>query len=162
MSLLISPRLGVLCKFIGVATLRSYGLKLDESLEQEPLVSLLGRILYRIKMLSDQQPLDSLSLSYVLPLLTRVLYDGKAVAIKNASKVAVTSEFVEEDPEEEQLLLAIEIISAHAESFEDDKIPRTSILEVLISLMKLPSKAKLSKECFLSLCQHIAFNICDG
>lgn len=162
LSLLISPRLGVLCKFIGVATLRSYGLKLDESLEQEPLVSLLGRILYRIKMLSDQQPLDSLSLSYVLPLLTRVLYDGKAVAIKNASKVAVTSEFVEEDPEEEQLLLAIEIISAHAESFEDDKIPRTSILEVLISLMKLPSKAKLSKECFLSLCQHIAFNICEG
>ena len=123
-------------------------IEIDESLEQEPLVSLLGRILYRIKMLSDQQPLDSLSLSYVLPLLTRVLYDGKAVAIKNASKVAVTSEFVEEDPEEEQLLLAIEIISAHAESFEDDKIPRTSILEVLISLMKLPSKAKLSKECF--------------
>ena len=64
---------------------------------------------------------------------------------KNASKVAVTSEFVEEDQREEQLLLAIEIISAHAESFEDDKIPRTSILEVLISLMKLPSKAKLSR-----------------
>lgn len=162
LSELISPRLGVLCKFIGVATLRLYGIKLDDSLEQEPLVSLLGRILYRIKMLSDQQPLDSLSLSYVLPLLTRVLYDGKAVAIKNASKGAVTSEFVEEDPEEEQLLLAIEIISAHAESFEDDKIPRTSILEVLISLMKLPSKAKLSKECFLSLCQHIAFNIRQG
>lgn len=160
-SMLISPRLGVLQKFIGVATLRSYGFKLDESLEQEPLISLIGRILYRIKMLSDQQPLDALSLSYILPLLTKVLYDGKAVAIRNSSKTAVTSEFVEEDPEEEQLLLAVEIISAHADSFEDEKIPRTSILEVLISLMKLPSKAKLSKECFLSLCQHIAYNISD-
>ncbi|EMG49432.1 hypothetical protein G210_5806 [Candida maltosa Xu316] len=159
MAELLSSRIGILKKFIGVATLRSYKFKLDESLEQESLISLSGRILYRIKMLSDQQPLDSLSLSYILPLLIKVLYDGKAVAIKNSSKSAVTSEFVEEDPEEEQLLLAVEIISAHAESFEDEKIPRTSILEVSISLMQLPSKAKLSKECFLSLCQHIAYNI---
>ncbi|RLV88989.1 eIF-2-alpha kinase activator GCN1 [Spathaspora sp. JA1] len=159
---LISSRLALLRPFVGVATLRAYSVKLPENLTQEPLLSLIGRILYRIKILADQKPLDALSLSYILPLLTKVLHDGKLVAIKNAAKTAVTSEFVEEDPEEEQLLLAIEIISAHADSFEDEGIPRSSILEVLISLMKLPSKAKLSKDCFLSLCQHVSINISDA
>ncbi|EGW32689.1 translational activator of GCN4 [Spathaspora passalidarum NRRL Y-27907] len=163
LSSLISSRLALLKQFVGVATLRSYSVQgLSENLTQEPLLALVGRILYRIKILADQKPLDSLSLSYILPLLTKVLHDGKSVAIKNASKTAVTSEFVEEDPEEEQLLLAIEIISAHADSFEDEGIPRSSILEVLISLMKLPSKAKLSKDCFLSLCQHVSINISES
>ncbi|KAG7664813.1 GCN1 [[Candida] subhashii] len=160
---LISSRLGLLKPFVGVATLRTYNVKgLPDNLTEEPLLSLTGRILYRIKILADQKQLDSLSLSYILPLLTKVLYNGKLVAIKNSSKAAVTSEFVEEDPEEEQLLLAIEIISAHADSFEDTGIPRSAILEVLISLMKLPSKAKLSKECFLSLCQSISVNISES
>lgn len=160
LSKLVSPRLGLLRKFIGVSTIRVHNIQgLAENYLEEPLLNLIGRILFRIKILADQNPLDSISLSYILPLLTKVLENGKQVAIKNSSKQAVTSEFVEEDPEEEQLLLSIEIISAHAEAFEDDSIPRTNILEVLISLMKLPSKAKLSKECLLSMCQHIAVSL---
>lgn len=157
LSKLLSPRLGLLKKFIGVAILRFYNVEgLPENYMDEPLLSLVGRLLFRIKILSDSAPLDSISLSYILPLLIKVLANGKVIAIRNSSKQAVTSEFVEEDPEEEQLLLAIEIISAHAEAFEDVSIPRVEILEVLISLMKLPSKSKISKECFISMCQHIA------
>lgn len=160
---LFSSRLGLLKPFVGVAILRINEVQnLPEQYTEEPLIHLLGRILFRIKILSDQRPLDSISLSYLLPLITKVLENGQQVAIKNSSKQAVTSEFVEEDPEEEQLLLAIEIISSHSEIFEDDSIPRTRILEVLISLMGLASKAKLAKDCFLALCQHISVNISDS
>lgn len=157
---LISSRLGQLKKFIGVAILRINNVQgLTSNYTEESLESLLSRILFRIKILSDQNPLDALSLSYILLLLETVLERGKAVAIKNSTKQKVSSEFVEEDPEEEHLLLAIEIISLHAEVFEDNSIERANILEVLISLMKLPGKAKMAKECFLSMCQHISVNV---
>lgn len=160
---LFSSRLGLLKPFVGVAILRINDVQnLPDNYTEEPLINLLGRILFRIKILSDQRPLDSVSLSYLLPLITKVLENGHQVALKNSSKQAVTSEFVEEDPEEEQLLLAIEIISSHSEIFEDESIPRTRIIEVLISLMGLASKAKLAKDCFLALCQHISVNISEG
>ncbi|CAD1812517.1 unnamed protein product [Candida parapsilosis] len=161
LSNLITSRFEILKTFVGVAILRLYGVKVDPKYEEEPLESLLGRILYRVKILSDQSPLDAVSLAYVLPLLIKVLQIGQAAAFKNSKKIAVTSEFVENDPEEEHLLLSVEIIFAHAELFADAGIPRTSILRILISLMAVPSKAKLVKECFLSLCQYIAVNISD-
>ena len=157
LSELVSPRLGQLKSFVGVATLRINNVEgLPSNYKDEPLLNLVGRLLFRIKILADQNPLDSISLSYILPLLTKVLQIGKQVAIKNSTKQAVTSEFVNEDQEEEQLLLAIEIIAAHSEAFEDDSIPRDRILEVLLSLMRLPSKSKIAKDCFLSMGQHIA------
>lgn len=162
LSQLLTSRLGDSMKlFIGVATLRVYRVpNVTENYLEEPILNLISRLLFRIKFLSDSKPLDSLSLSYILPLLKQVLENGKRVAIQNAaSRQAVTSEFVEEDPEEEQLLLAMEIIGSHAEAFEDEFIPRTYILKELISLMKLPTRAKLAKECFLSICQHISVNI---
>ncbi|CAK9439732.1 uncharacterized protein LODBEIA_P38320 [Lodderomyces beijingensis] len=161
LSNLASSRLETLRKFIGVAVLRLHNVNLDKQLQQENLVSLIGRILYRIKILSDQNPLDTATLTYMLPLLTKVLERGKVAAFKNSKKIAVTSEFAEEDPEEEQLLLCVEIISAHAELFSDPEIPRGSILEILISLMSIPSKAKIVKECFLSLCPYIAVDISE-
>ncbi|CAI5153458.1 BEM_HP_G0080280.mRNA.1.CDS.1 [Saccharomyces cerevisiae] len=123
---------------------------------QEPLVELLTRVLFRIKFVSNQAAIDSISLTYILPLLINVLEKGKAIALKNADKPVVKAEFVEEDEEEEHLLLAMEIISVHAEAFEDPSIPRISIVEVLLSLLSLPSKAKIAKDCFNALCQSIS------
>ena len=144
---------------IGVAVLRLYEYSgLPENLTQESLTSLVSRILFRVKILSDQSPLDLITIAYMLPLLTQVLKNGKKVAIKNSKKQVVVSEFVEEDPEEEQLLLSVEIISIHGECFQESTIPRLDILNDLISLMKLPSKSKLAKECFLSVCQNISVN----
>lgn len=51
-------------------------------------------------------------MTFLLPLLSKVLEDGKNVSLKNASKPLVKSEFIEEDKEEEHLLLAMEIILA--------------------------------------------------
>ena len=158
LSRLLSPRLGSLKPFVGVATLRIRSIAVPENLKDEPLLDLTGRILYRMKILSDQSPLDPLSLMYALPLLTETLENGIKVARKNASKPVVTSEFIQEDPEEEHLLLAVEIVGAHAEAFEDEAIPRGQILAVLISLLKLPSRAKLAKETLMALSQYISVN----
>lgn len=158
LSRLLSPRLGSLKPFVGVATLRIQSIAVPENLTDEPLLDLIGRILYRMKILSDQSPLDPLSLMYALPLLTETLENGIKVARKNASKPVVTSEFIQEDPEEEHLLLAVEIVGAHAEAFEDEAIPRGQILAVLISLLKLPSRAKLAKETLMALSQYISVN----
>ncbi|KAI5291908.1 translational activator of GCN4, partial [Ascosphaera acerosa] len=70
----VSGRLGDIRPFIGVATLRAFGNShLGEELEVEPLGALVTRVLYRIRLASEQLPFDVPSLSYFLPLLFAVL-----------------------------------------------------------------------------------------
>lgn len=157
LSLDISNRLGVTRFFIGIAILRVHQVtNISNSYLEEPLPDLLSRVLFRVKFVSDQSPLDPISLTYLLPLLINVLEEGRRVALKNADKPVSRNEFVEEDKEEEHLLLAMDIISAHAEAFADPSIPRMSIMQVLLALLALPSKAKMAKECFNALCQSIS------
>lgn len=160
MSDIISNRLGLMKKAIGVATFRISDVEnLRENFLEEPLLELEGRILFRMKILSDQTPLDSLTVAYSLPFLRRVLEVGRETSKRNVNKPKKTSEFSDEDPEEENLLLALDILSAHADTFEDKNISRITILKVLISLMKLPSKARTARDSFLTICQHVSVNV---
>lgn len=150
--------------FVAVATLRSLKItNIPANLTEEPLLDLLSRVLYKLKFLTTRFPLNSTGLTFALPLLTYVLVEGKENAIKNSKlnhhAVSVgnsAEDYVSEDKEEEHLLLSLEIISTHAEQFQDDTIPRKSILENLLSLLSLPSKSKISKEVFNTLCQNIS------
>ncbi|CCD23307.1 Gcn1p NDAI_0B02720 [Naumovozyma dairenensis CBS 421] len=152
-----SDRLETMGFFIGLAILRVHKVtNIPENYLEEPLEDLLSRVLFRVKFVCNQKALDSISLTYLLPLLINVLEEGKRVSIKNADKPLARTEFVEEDKEEEHLLLAMEIISVHADVFEDRSIPRIPIISVLLSLLKLPSKAKIAKDCFNALCQSIS------
>lgn len=152
-----SEKLGTFKLFIGLSILRVNNIKnIPENYLEEPLEELLSRVLFRIKFVSNQQPLDPITLTYLLPLLINVLEEGRNVALKNANKPVLKTEFVEEDKEEEHLLLAMDIISAHSSVFEDPSIPRVSIIDVLLSLLTLASKAKMAKECFNALCQSIS------
>lgn len=158
-----SSRLGPLRYFIGVATLRITEVGcLDDKFQREDVLDLVSRLLFRIKFLGVQHPFDFITMIYSLPLLSKVLEQGKAVAIKNAKKPVGKSEFVEEDKEEEQLMLVLEIISTHAELFKNPAIPRQQIVNVLLSLLALPSKAKLAKECLLTLCQYMSIDFSDA
>ncbi|GAV51397.1 hypothetical protein ZYGR_0AD05800 [Zygosaccharomyces rouxii] len=157
LSLDISDRLGSMTFFVGLAILRVKNAhNIPSNFLEEPLHELLSRVLFRVKIVSQQVALDSTTLIYMLPLLVHVLQEGKRVAVLNANKPISNSEFVEESSEEEHLLLAMDIISSHAEVFSDSSIPRESILQVLLSLLALPSKAKMAKDCFNSLCQSIS------
>ncbi|AQZ15615.1 GCN1 (YGL195W) [Zygosaccharomyces parabailii] len=153
----ISNRLGSMSFYVGLATLRvKNAANIPANFLEEHLPELLSRVLFRVKIVSQQAALDSTTLIYMLPLLINVLQEGKRVALMNANKPISNSEFVEEAREEEHLLLAMDVISSHAEVFSDPSIPRDSIMQVLLSLLALPSKAKMAKACFNALCQSIS------
>lgn len=159
LSSVVSSRLSQMRFFIGIAILRIKNIGvLDDSFKHENILDLVSRVLFKVKFSSDQQPYDLITLTYLLPLLATVLEQGKIKSIQNAKKPVTNSEFIEEDKEEEQLLLALEIISNHAEEFKNPAIPRSHIFNVLLSLLALPTKAKLAKDCLLTLCQYVSID----
>ena len=100
----VSSRLGSLRPFIGIATLRALGSStLPEELVEEPLEDLVTRLLYRLRFASEQRPFDSISLIYVLPLVFAVL---------QRSGIARPAG----DEADEQITLALEILSFHTDS----------------------------------------------
>jgi len=142
----LASRIGPLRRFIGVATLRALSVpQLPEELLQEPLGALITRVLYRLRFSGEQRPFDTVSLTYILPLVFLVLREGG---------------FGETDDAEAQLVLALEFLSVHTDACSDILVPRQEVLEVLISSMqKYNQHYKLIKDCLADLCRCIAPNI---
>ncbi|PVI01750.1 ARM repeat-containing protein [Periconia macrospinosa] len=141
----ISTRLGVLRPFVGVATLRTIGsIQLAETWEEENLGDLVTRVLYRLRFMSEQRPLDSVSLAYCFPLIFLVLEKGGIG--KSASEET-----------DEQLILALEFLSLHAHSCSDDRLPRQHLIEILIfSMQRYNQHYKLVKDCIMDLARGLA------
>ena len=140
----VAPRLGSARKFIGIATLRSLGSSnIPSNLLEEPLGELVTRLLYRLRSSSEQRPFDDLSLIYFLPLVFAVLrQNGIAQA--------------EADAADEQVTLALEIISYHADAFKEKSLPRAELLGLLIECMQCFSQHyKLIKDCLLDASRAI-------
>lgn len=144
----ISSRLGPLRPFVGVATLRAAGITiLPENLLAEPLGDLVTRLLYRLRSLGEQRPFDTVSLSYIMSLLFLVLENG---GINRPAG----------EDADEQLVLAIEILSYHTETCSNILLPREKLLRTLIaSMQKYTQHFKPSKDCFTDLCRCLAVNI---
>ncbi|RAQ99084.1 translational activator [Stemphylium lycopersici] len=144
----VSNRLGVLRPFVGVAVLRTIGsIQLAKEYEDEDLGDLVTRVLYRLRFLSEQRPLDAVSLAYCFPLIFLVLEKG---GIGKSS------------PEEadEQLILAIEILSFHTNSCTDPRLPRKDLLEMLVwSMQRYQQHYKMIKDCITDLASGLAPNI---
>ena len=141
----VSPRLGSARSFIGVATLRALGSSnLPSNLLEEPLGDLVTRLLYRLRSASEQRPFDSLSLTYIMPLLFAVL------RLKGIAQA-------EADAADEQITLALEVISFHTDMFVDRGLPRNDLLSLLINCMQHFSQHyKLIKDCILHSTQAIS------
>ena len=140
----VSPRLGSSRRFIGVATLRALGSStLSGELLEEPLGDLVTRLLYRLRSTSEQRAFDSISLIYLLPLVFAVLRQngvGKAEA----------------DEADEQVTLALEILSYHTDTFADKQLPRDEIIALLVeSMQRFSHHYKLIKDCISNLCRAI-------
>ena len=143
----VSPRLGSSRRFIGVATLRALGSStLSAELLEEPLGDLVTRLLYRLRSTSEQRAFDSISLIYLLPLVFAVLRQsgiGKAEA----------------DEADEQVTLALEILSYHTDIFADKPLPRDEIITLLVeSMQRFSHHYKLIKDCLSSICRAIGDN----
>ncbi|KAI5304344.1 translational activator of GCN4, partial [Ascosphaera pollenicola] len=142
----VSLRLGNIRPFIGIAALRAFGKTyLGDELEVEPIGSLVTRVLYRIRLASEQLPFDMPSLGYFLPLLFAIL-DRNGIGEAK-------------DVEGEQVLLAIEILSAHTGSCSDARLPRVDILSHLVSAMqKYQQHYKIIRDTLSDLCRCISSN----
>ncbi|VEU21456.1 DEKNAAC102327 [Brettanomyces naardenensis] len=149
-------------KWIGASTLRLYNIESIPSLYTSAnLTELVSSQLFSLKISSEKGQFSSLTLMYILPLLVKVVENGKKYVMKyhKQNQVHIEEDYVDESPEEEQLALALSIVSSNSEGFEDETIPRTALLRDLIDLMAVPSKAKLAKDCFVPLAQSISVNI---
>ncbi|KAK4692665.1 hypothetical protein P7C71_g4584, partial [Lecanoromycetidae sp. Uapishka_2] len=147
----MSMRLGSLREFIGIATLRALGSStLPKELTEEPLGKLVTRLLYRLRSTSEQRPFDSVSLIYMLPLVLLVLSQG---GIAQA----------EADEADEQVTLALEILSYHTEKFSDKSLPRDEVLTLLVqSMQRFSQHYKLVKDCLSDTCRAIGDNASPG
>lgn len=144
----LASRIGTLRPFIGIATLRAIGVPhLPDALCQEPLGSLITRVLYRLRFSGEQRPFDTVSLTYILPLVLLVLRKGG---------------FGESDDADAQVVLALEFLSFHTDACSDIIAPRQEVLAVLISSMQTYNQHyKAIKDCLADLCRCIAPNITD-
>ncbi|QKX59042.1 uncharacterized protein TRUGW13939_06172 [Talaromyces rugulosus] len=147
----VSPRLGPLRSFVGIATLRALGnTNLPPDMEIEPLGDLVTRILYRLRFSSEQLPFEPASLAYLLPLAFLVL-----------SRDGIEEQKGEEGGE--QVLLTLEFLSFHSSSFSDSRLNREEVLRQLItSLHKYSQHYKIVKDTLLDFCRCISPNITDN
>ncbi|KAG2015263.1 translational activator GCN1 [Coprinopsis cinerea AmutBmut pab1-1] len=131
LSSIASERLDTYRKWIGIATLRCYKVEnVPEDLQAEGLGSLILRVLYRLRFLSEQAPLDAASYSYAFPLLQQVLVSGGLEA--------------EDEEKLEQVALALSIVKFHAGEFDNADLPRLQTLETIIHVVR--SELRLNKE----------------
>ena len=143
----VSPRLGSSRRFVGIATLRALGSStLSGELLEEPLGDLVTRLLYRLRSTSEQRAFDSISLIYLLPLVFTVLRQsgiGKA----------------DVDEADEQVTLALEVLSYHTDTFSDKQLPRDEIIALLVeSMQRFSHHYKLIKDSLSNLCRAIGDN----
>ncbi|KAA1470496.1 ARM repeat-containing protein [Dentipellis sp. KUC8613] len=127
-----SERLETFGRWIGIATLRSLDVPVvPEDFAVEPINQLILRVLYRLRFLSEQAPLDSATFSYAFPLLHQVLLKGG---------IGLT----EEDDPIEQVALSLDIIKFHCGELGDKTFPRVLIMEAILHAMR--HQLKLSKD----------------
>ena len=144
----VSPRLDSSRKFIGVATLRALGSStLPIELLEEPLGMLTTRLLYRLRSASEQRAFDSVSLIYILPLIALVLSQG-GIAQSDS------------DQADEQVTLALEILSYHTDRFSEKLLPRDEVLGLLVHSMQcFTQHYRLTKDSISDVCRAIEENV---
>ncbi|KAF3063949.1 Translational activator GCN1 [Daldinia childiae] len=143
----VTPRLGAIRPFIGVATLRALGItSLPENMTEEGLEELVTRVLYRLRFAGEQRPFDAISVIYMLSLVFVILRTG---GVGNGA-----------DERDAQLVLAIEFLAFHTHVCADETIPRADLISTLVSSMQQYNQHyKIIKDCFTDMVRCVAPNI---
>ncbi|SNX84044.1 related to translation activator GCN1 [Melanopsichium pennsylvanicum] len=120
-----SIRLEAYSMFVGVGLLRSIDEQLvQEDFRAEPINELVLRILYRLRSLSEQSPLDAGTVAFIDPLIVRIVHAGGFGV----------------DPEDtdsvlEQIQLSLDFIDFHGSACEDMRYPRSSFIDSLVTIV---------------------------
>lgn len=120
-----SLRLEAYSMFVGVALLRTIDQELvREDFRAEPINELVLRILYRLRSLSEQSPLDPASVAFIDPLIVRIV---------RAGGFGVDAE--DTDSVLEQIQLSLDFIDFHGSACEDMRYPRSSFIDSLVTIV---------------------------
>ena len=122
---LTSERVGPSKHVLAAALLRTLDESLvPESFQIEELGEAVLRILYRLRFLSEQSPLDLASVSIIAPLIARVVRQGG---------IGVSED--DADGTMEQIRLALDFITFHCGACEDPRYPRADFMDVLLHIV---------------------------
>lgn len=136
-----SPRLAEAKLFLQVVLLRTISDDLvAEDFRAERLRDQLLRVLYRLRFLSEQEPLNLASIAVVAPLLTMIIEREGIDTEVGASADGEEGENTVADNILEQTQLALEIIDFHAGSCEDVRFPRSEMIDDLVVVVKKHSR----------------------
>ncbi|KAK0554986.1 translational activator of GCN4 [Tilletia horrida] len=129
-----SARLSDYKTVAGMALLRI----IDESLVPqdflaEPLKETVLRVLYRIRFLSEQSPLDLATIAFLGPLIHRIIETGG---------LGVGPE--EQDDVFEQMQLSLDFLTFHCEVCDDPRMPRSQFIDDFVQITA--KHTQLSKE----------------
>lgn len=140
----VTPRVGALRSFIGIATLRAIGVtQLPAEYLAEPLADQVTQVLYRLRFLGEQRTFDVVSVAYMLPLIFLVLENGGYAPAGS-------------EEADEQLVLALEFLSMHTDVCANIHLPRQKLLTTLISSMQAYNQHyRLIRDCLQDLCRNI-------
>lgn len=136
----VSDRLESIREPLALATLRSLDVKeVPENWQDEPLEDLASRVLYRLRFVTEKQALLPSSFAYCFPLIHNILQNGGIVSPEKTSADA-------KEVSQEQVQIAVDIVSYHALSGASDSLPRKEMIASLLSIIKeYPQLAKTAK-----------------
>ncbi|KAG0338181.1 translational activator of GCN4 [Podila horticola] len=136
----VSDRLESIREPLALATLRSLDVKeVPENWQDEPLEDLASRVLYRLRFVTEKQALLPSSFAYCFPLIHNILQNGGIVSPEKSSADA-------KEVSQEQVQIAVDIVSYHALSGASDSLPRKEMIASLLSIIKeYPQLAKTAK-----------------
>ncbi|KAG0031837.1 translational activator of GCN4 [Podila clonocystis] len=136
----VSDRLESIREPLALATLRSLDVKeVPENWQDEPLEDLASRVLYRLRFVTEKQALLPSSFAYCFPLIHNILQNGGIVSPEKSSADA-------KEVSQEQVQIAVDIVSYHALSGASDSLPRKEMIASLLSIIKeYPQLAKIAK-----------------
>ncbi|CAO3633857.1 unnamed protein product [Cunninghamella echinulata] len=134
---------------VGLAILRSRQVNfLPSRWLDEPLVDLINRVLYKLKFLTETQPLSAAAFSFCFPVLYQVI---KSNGISCSGETAV-----------EQVSLSLDILHTHAHLGDDTDAftCRKQMLEILLfTVREHPGHSKLAKSTLIELCTAMSETI---
>lgn len=149
----VTDRIGSHRDIAGVAILRAlsvYDIDSTALLEKDTLKDFSTGLLYKIQFQSEKRPLDSISLIYLLPLILKTLEGRGGIGTTVDEEI------------EEQAILSLDILTAHAEEFKQEITPRKHLLNTLLSLLSThPSKVKSIKDSLVRIVQSIGATFTD-
>ncbi|KAI7873032.1 armadillo-type protein [Spinellus fusiger] len=138
---------------IGLATLRVNNVDhIPSQWLDEPLGDVVARVLYRLRFITENQPLDPSSFAYCLPLLHQALSQGGIEC--------VDAEDDENDSVLDQITMVIDIISFHCSEGNSSSLPRKDMIESLLySIKEYPQCSKSAKLALVSLCEAMSTTV---